>query len=84
MLCVLCVLSCEAEKPVIHVYDGRGDGKEIALLDKVHYASIVFMKVSCHMTVMLSMNIINLSLVLKVSLVSQQSSNDCKRFNLVI
>ena len=62
---VLCALSCEAEKPVIHVYDGRGDGKEIAVLDKVHYASIVFMKVRCHMTVMLSMNIVNFLLILK-------------------
>jgi peptidylprolyl isomerase domain and WD repeat-containing protein 1 len=35
---------CEAERPVIHIYDGRGSGEELAVLDKVHYSSIVFMK----------------------------------------
>ena len=33
------------DKPVIHVYDGRGEDKEIACLDKVHSSAITFMEV---------------------------------------
>ena len=39
------VCSCEVDKPVIHVYDGRGEDKEIACLDKVHSSAITFMEV---------------------------------------
>lgn len=38
-------LSCEHERPVIHIYDGRGENKEIAILDKLHSAPITFMEV---------------------------------------
>ena len=37
--------SCEEDRPVIHVFDSRGDNKELAVLDKVHSSNITFMEV---------------------------------------
>ncbi len=40
--------SCEQDRPVIHVYDGRGENKEIATLDNLHSSPITFMEVYNH------------------------------------
>lgn len=34
----------EKDLPVIHIYDGKGQNKEIAVLDKIHNSPIIFMK----------------------------------------
>ena len=39
------IFSCEQDRPVIHVFDGRGEDKEIAYLDKLHSSPITFMEV---------------------------------------
>ena len=39
------ICSCEQDKPVIHVFDGRGEDKEITFLDKLHSSPITFMEV---------------------------------------
>ncbi|XP_064385842.1 peptidylprolyl isomerase domain and WD repeat-containing protein 1-like [Halichondria panicea] len=38
------VACCEQDRPVIHVYDGRGENKEIAILDNLHSSPITFME----------------------------------------
>ena len=42
--------SCEQDHPVIHVYDGRGENKEIAILDNLHSSPITFMEVHTDIT----------------------------------
>ena len=37
--------SAERESPVVHVYDGRGENKAIAVLDRLHSSPIAFMEV---------------------------------------
>ena len=37
--------SSEQDRPVVHVFDSRGENKEMAVLDKLHSAKIVFMEV---------------------------------------
>jgi len=37
--------SSEQGSPVIHVYDGRGEDKEIDMLDSIHSSPITFMEV---------------------------------------
>ena len=44
----LCLRSSEKDSPVIHVFDGHGDNKEIALLDSLHSAPLTFMEVRQH------------------------------------
>ena len=39
------IFSCEQDRPIIHVFDGRGEDKEIAYLDKIHSSPITFMEV---------------------------------------
>ena len=46
LLCSQC--SVEKLAPVIHIYDGRGENKEIALLDKIHMSPLMFMRVGVH------------------------------------
>ena len=39
-------LSAEKDAPVVHVYDGRGDSKEIAFIDNIHSSQLVLLKVT--------------------------------------
>ena len=49
MSCVcLCLHSSEKDRPVIHVFDGHGNNKEIALLDSLHSSPLTFMEVWQH------------------------------------
>ena len=37
--------SAEKEEPIIHIYDGRGENKEMNILNNIHNSTILFMKV---------------------------------------
>ena len=37
--------SAEKEEPIIHIYDGRGENKEMSILNNIHNSTILFMKV---------------------------------------
>ena len=51
--------SSELGTPVIHVYDGQGQNKEVALLDKLHSSPITFIEVTyMHVHVHVHANII--------------------------
>ena len=45
-ICLHLFISTEKDLPVIHIYDGKGQNKEIAVLDKIHNSPIIFMKVN--------------------------------------
>ena len=45
-ICLHLFISTEKGLPVIHIYDGKGQNKEIAVLDKIHNSPIIFMKVN--------------------------------------
>ena len=48
LIIIILLFSAEKEAPVIHIYDGRGENKELTALTNIHNSPILFMKVYCY------------------------------------
>lgn len=58
LIVIIFLFSAEKEAPVIHIYDGRGENKELTALSNIHNSPILFMKVLMLIIILLSLFIL--------------------------